>query len=133
MLTREENELLTRTGPGTPMGMLMRRYWIPALFSDQIAEPDGAPVRVKLLGERLVAFRDTAGRVGALGRALPAPHGIFVLWPQRGMRLALRLSRLEIRTSRAIASISRASPSLASTRSADRPSPLSSAAAWIRL
>jgi sulfonate transport system substrate-binding protein len=63
MLTREENELLTRTGPGTPMGMLMRRYWVPALFSDRLAEPDGAPLRVKLLGERLVAFRDTKGRV----------------------------------------------------------------------
>ena len=49
MLTREENELLTRTGPGTPMGALMRRYWIPALFSHQLPEPDCAPVRVKLL------------------------------------------------------------------------------------
>ena len=66
MLSREDNELLTRIGPGTPMGNLMRRYWIPALFSDQLPEPDGAPVRVKLLGEKLVAFRDTQGRVGLI-------------------------------------------------------------------
>lgn len=64
MLTREENELLTRTGRGTPMGDLMRRYWIPALFSSQVSEPDCPPVRVKLLGEELVAFRDSAGRLG---------------------------------------------------------------------
>jgi nitrite reductase/ring-hydroxylating ferredoxin subunit len=66
MLRLEENELLTRIGPGTPMGALMRRYWIPFLLSHQLAEPDGAPVRVKLLGERLIAFRDTQGRVGLL-------------------------------------------------------------------
>lgn len=51
MLSRENNDLLTLTGPGTPMGDLIRRYWIPALLSEEIAEPDGAPVRVGLLGE----------------------------------------------------------------------------------
>ena len=61
MLTREENELVTRTGPGTPMGEAMRRYWIPALLSTELPEPDCPPVRVQLLGEQLVAFRDTAG------------------------------------------------------------------------
>lgn len=66
MLTREENELLTRVGPGTAMGEVLRRYWIPALIADEVAEPDGPPVRVKLLGEELVAFRDTSGRVGLL-------------------------------------------------------------------
>ncbi len=71
MLTREENELLTRTGAGTPMGELMRRYWIPALFSSALPLPDCAPVRVKLLGERLVAFRDTNGRVGLLDEFCP--------------------------------------------------------------
>ncbi len=64
MLTKEENELVTRTGPGTPMGEVMRRYWMPALLSSEVPEPDGAPVRVKLLGEKLVAFRDTGGKVG---------------------------------------------------------------------
>jgi nitrite reductase/ring-hydroxylating ferredoxin subunit len=67
MLSRENNDLLTLTGPGTPMGDLIRRYWIPALLSEEIAEPDGPPVRVGLLGEELVAFRDSQGRIGLLG------------------------------------------------------------------
>ena len=66
MLSHEENELLTRTGPGTPMGALMRRYWMPAMLSEELPEPDCDPVRVRLLGEGLVAFRDTQGRVGLL-------------------------------------------------------------------
>ncbi len=66
MLTREQNELLTRTGPGTPMGALLRRYWIPALLAEELPQPDCPPVRVKLLSERLVAFRDSAGRVGLI-------------------------------------------------------------------
>ena len=56
MLSREENELLTRVGPGTAMGEAMRRYWIPALLVREIAEPDGPPVRVRLLGGDLVVF-----------------------------------------------------------------------------
>jgi phthalate 4,5-dioxygenase oxygenase subunit len=66
MLPKEENELLTRTGPGTPMGNLMRRYWIPALLSEEISAPDSPPARVRLLGEELVAFRDSEGRIGLL-------------------------------------------------------------------
>ena len=66
MLLREENEFLTRIGPGTPMGELLRRYWLPAALGSELLEPDCPPVRVKLLGERLVAFRDTHGRVGLL-------------------------------------------------------------------
>ena len=64
MLTREENELVTRVGPGTPMGEALRRYWMPAVMANQLAKPDCPPVRVRLLGEDLVAFRDTEGRVG---------------------------------------------------------------------
>ena len=71
MLSREENEALTRVGPGTPMGELMRRYWIPAAFSHQVATPDGAPARVRLMGEDLVLFRDTQGRVGLLDERCP--------------------------------------------------------------
>ncbi len=71
MLSREENDLLTRTGPETPMGRLMRRYWIPAVFSRQIENPDCPPVRVKLLGENLVAFRDSKGRPGLLDERCP--------------------------------------------------------------
>ena len=67
MFSREENEFLTRVGPGTPMGTLMRRYWIPALLSEEVLLRDCAPARVKLLGEDLVAFRDREGRVGLLG------------------------------------------------------------------
>ena len=67
MLSQETNDLLTLTGPGTPMGDLLRRYWIPALLSEEIAEPDSPPVRVGLLGEKLVAFRDSQGRIGLIG------------------------------------------------------------------
>ena len=67
MLPKEQNELLTRTGSGTPMGELMRRYWIPALLSEEIPAPDSPPARVRLLGEELVAFRDTNGRIGLVG------------------------------------------------------------------
>jgi nitrite reductase/ring-hydroxylating ferredoxin subunit len=67
MFSQAENELLTRVGAGTTMGMLMRRYWMPALLSEEIPLPDCPPVRVRLLGEDLVAFRDSEGRVGLLG------------------------------------------------------------------
>jgi len=70
-ITREENELLTRTGPGTPMGRLFRQYWIPAMLSERLPEPDGPPIAIQLLGERLVAFRDTKGRVGLLDEYCP--------------------------------------------------------------
>jgi nitrite reductase/ring-hydroxylating ferredoxin subunit len=71
MLSREENELLTRIGPGAPMGELMRRYWVPAAFSNQIAAPDSPPVRVRLLCEDLVVFRDTKGGVGLIDEHCP--------------------------------------------------------------
>ncbi len=66
MLSREENELITKTDPSTPAGELFRRYWIPALLIEEIPAPDCPPVRVKLLGEELVAFRDSRGRIGLL-------------------------------------------------------------------
>jgi phthalate 4,5-dioxygenase len=66
MLSKELNKLLTETGPDAPMGQFMRRYWLPALLSDEIPEPDAPPVQVRLLGEELVAFRDSQGRVGLL-------------------------------------------------------------------
>ena len=71
MLTQEENELLTRTGPGTPMGELLRQYWAPALLSAELPELDGAPVRITLMGEELIAFRDSEGRVGLLEAHCP--------------------------------------------------------------
>jgi len=71
MLTHEENEILTRVEGEAPMGQLMRRHWTPALLSEQLVESDGAPVRVRLFGEDLVAFRDTDGRIGVLGEFCP--------------------------------------------------------------
>src|SRR3954468_13444575 len=71
MLSAQDNELLTRVGPGTPMGELLRRYWTPALLVSEAPTPDGDPVRVRLLGENLVAFRDTNGRVGLVGENCP--------------------------------------------------------------
>ncbi len=71
MLSKEENELVTRVGPGTPMGAALRRYWLPALLAEELAEPDGPPVRVRLLGEDLVAFRDSLGRIGLLDAYCP--------------------------------------------------------------
>ena len=66
MLKPELNELLTRTGPGTAMGRLFREYWIPALLAEELPENDCPPVRVKLLSERLIAFRDSYGRYGLI-------------------------------------------------------------------
>jgi phenylpropionate dioxygenase-like ring-hydroxylating dioxygenase large terminal subunit len=66
MITREENEFLTRIGSGTAMGELLRRYWIPAALSSELPSPDCPPLRVGLLGEKLVAFRDSQGRIGLL-------------------------------------------------------------------
>src|SRR5688572_14047637 len=71
VLSRADNDRLTRVGPGTPMGELMRRYWIPAAFSHQVAKPDSPPVRVRLLCEDLVLFRDTNGRLGLLEERCP--------------------------------------------------------------
>jgi nitrite reductase/ring-hydroxylating ferredoxin subunit len=71
MLSREQNELLVRVGPETGMGQVLRRFWIPALLSAEIPEPDCPPVRVRLLGEDLVAFRDSNGRVGLLDAYCP--------------------------------------------------------------
>ncbi len=71
MMTAEENDLLTRVTGDAPMGRLMRRHWIPALLSEEVAEPDGKPVRARLLGDNLVIFRDSNGRLGALDELCP--------------------------------------------------------------
>ena len=79
MLTQEENALITRTGPGTPAGELFRRFWLPALLSTELPHPDCTPLRLKLLGEDLIAFRDSAGRVGILDRYCPH-RGASLYW-----------------------------------------------------
>ena len=66
MLSSADNELLTRTGAGTAMGEYFRRYWLPVALSSEIAQPDSPPIRVKVMGEDLLAFRDTQGRVGLI-------------------------------------------------------------------
>jgi phenylpropionate dioxygenase-like ring-hydroxylating dioxygenase large terminal subunit len=66
MLTKEDNELATRVGAGTPMGSFFREFWLPILKSEELPEPDCRPCRVRVLGENLVAFRDTSGRIGLL-------------------------------------------------------------------
>jgi phenylpropionate dioxygenase-like ring-hydroxylating dioxygenase large terminal subunit len=88
MLSPEENELVSRVGPGTPMGEVLRRYWMPALLAEELPEPDGAPLRVGLLGENLVAFRDTAGRVGIFDEM--CPHRGASLWLGRNEEGGLR-------------------------------------------
>lgn len=71
MLKREDNELLTRVGPGTPMGELFRRFWLPALLPSELPSPDSPPVRLRILGEDLVAFRDSKNRIGILHERCP--------------------------------------------------------------
>jgi len=66
MLSRENNELICRVGPGTAMGKAFRRFWVPALLSEELPAPDCDPRRVQLLGEDFVAFRDSEGKVGVL-------------------------------------------------------------------
>ena len=65
-MTPDENEILTRVGPGTPLGALLREYWFPVLLSHELPAPDCAQLRVRVLGEDMIAFRDTSGRVGIL-------------------------------------------------------------------
>src|SRR5712691_4239490 len=71
MLKQDENELITRVGPGTPMGNTLRRYWMPALLASELPHPDSDPVRLRLLGEDLIAFRDSNGTVGLIGNNCP--------------------------------------------------------------
>ncbi|MCD6075548.1 MAG: hypothetical protein K0Q70_2431 [Rhodospirillales bacterium] len=88
MLSREDNELLTRVGPGTPMGDFLRRFWIPGLLEEEVAEPDCDPVRLRLLGEDLVAFRDSNGRIGVLDAY--CPHRLSHLYFGRNEECGLR-------------------------------------------
>jgi phthalate 4,5-dioxygenase oxygenase subunit len=71
MLNKADNEVLCRVGPGTPMGNLLRQYWIPTLPASEFPTPDSPPKRMRLLGENLVMFRDTKGDVGAFVEACP--------------------------------------------------------------
>ena len=70
MTSKAENDILTQTGPGTPLGEIARHSWHPALKSEELAR-DGDPVRFMLMSEKLIAFRDTSGRVGVLDHRCP--------------------------------------------------------------
>jgi phthalate 4,5-dioxygenase oxygenase subunit len=88
MLSHEENELLTRVERDAPMGRMMRRYWLPAALSEEVAERDGTPERVRLLGEDLVLFRDSDGRLGLIEAA--CPHRLASLALGRNEECGLR-------------------------------------------
>jgi phthalate 4,5-dioxygenase len=88
VLDKEHNDLVTQTGPGTPMGEMFRRFWIPALMSSELPEPDGEPVRVRLLGEDLVAYRASDGSIGLLDEY--CPHRGASLWYARNEDCGLR-------------------------------------------
>jgi Phenylpropionate dioxygenase and related ring-hydroxylating dioxygenases, large terminal subunit len=88
MLRKEQNDLLTQTGPGTAMGQLFRSYWIPALLAEELPENECPPVRVKLLSERLLAFRDSNGRYGLIDEF--CAHRGVSLWFGRNEECGLR-------------------------------------------
>ncbi|MBS0518386.1 MAG: Rieske 2Fe-2S domain-containing protein [Proteobacteria bacterium] len=88
MLKREDNELLVRVGPGTPMGDYLRRFWMPAMLPRELPKPDCDPVRLRLLGENLVAFRDSNGRIGVLDEL--CPHRRASLFYGRNEQCGLR-------------------------------------------
>src|ERR1700742_2726846 len=88
MLRKEQNELLTQTGPGTPMGQLFRCYWLPVLMAEELPENDCPPVRVKVLSERLVAFRDSNGQYGLVDEF--CAHRGVSLWFGRNEEGGLR-------------------------------------------
>jgi phthalate 4,5-dioxygenase len=88
MLRKEQNDLLTQTGPGTPMGKLFRRSWIPALLAEELPENDCPPVRVKLLSEKLLAIRDSEGRYGLIDEF--CAHRGVSLWYGRNEENGIR-------------------------------------------
>lgn len=88
MLRKEVNDLLTQTGSGTPMGAMFRQYWMPALHAEELPEDDCPPVRVKLLSERLIAFRDSDGKMGLIDEF--CAHRGVSLWFGRNEEGGLR-------------------------------------------
>jgi phenylpropionate dioxygenase-like ring-hydroxylating dioxygenase large terminal subunit len=87
-MREDQNQLLTRTGAGEPMGELFRRYWMPILMESELPEPDCPPVRVKALSERLLAFRDSNGKLGLIDEF--CPHRGVSLWFGRNEECGLR-------------------------------------------
>ena len=71
MLRAEDNRFLTESSPGTPMGELLRRFWLPVLLSEELLEADGPPKKIVVMGEELLAFRDSRGVVGVIDQCCP--------------------------------------------------------------
>src|ERR1700738_2192519 len=90
MLKKEQNDLLTQTGPGSPMGQVFRSYWLPALMASELPENECPPVRVKILSERLIAFPDSDRQYGR--RAESGAHRGVSLWFGRNEESGLRCS-----------------------------------------
>ena len=88
MLSREDNELITDTNPGTPMGDLFRRFWLPVALTEELPAADCPPVRVTVLGEKLLGFRDSNGKLGLLD--LYCPHRGASLFFARNEECGLR-------------------------------------------
>jgi phthalate 4,5-dioxygenase len=88
VLRKEQNDLVTQTGPGTPMGQLFRSYWLPALLAEELPENECPPVRLKILSERLLAFRDTDGKYGLIDEF--CAHRGVSLWFGRNEEHGLR-------------------------------------------
>ncbi|MGH8686933.1 MAG: Rieske 2Fe-2S domain-containing protein [Burkholderiales bacterium] len=97
MLSREDNELLTHVGPGTAMGALFRRHWLPFMLADELAV-DAPPIRIELLGEGLVAFRDSRGRPGLLGEHCPHRRASLCLGKnaEGGLRCAYHAWKFDV-------------------------------------
>ena len=88
MLTTEENEFLCRVGQGTPMGNFVRRFWTPILLASELPEPDCAPMRSRIFGEDLVAFRNSDGVIGLVDQFCPHRRAslFFGRNEERGLR-----------------------------------------------
>src|SRR6266699_6957087 len=88
MLRAEDNKFLTESGAGTAMGELLRRFWMPVLLSEELPEADGPPKKIVVLGEELLAFRDSRGVVGVIDQY--CPHRGANLWLGRNEECGIR-------------------------------------------
>src|SRR4051794_41296597 len=88
MLRAEDNKFLTESGAGTGMGELLRRFWLPVLLSEELPEPDGPPKKIVVMGEELLAFRDSRGMVGVIDQY--CPHRGANLWLGRVEECGIR-------------------------------------------
>src|SRR5215831_18027273 len=88
MLSAEDNRVLTQSGAGTLMGELLRRFWLPVLLSEELPEPDGPPKKIVAMGEPLLGFRDTRGRVGIIDQH--CPHRGANVWLGRNEECGIR-------------------------------------------